>query len=178
MQSTNVEELLRQTEGKLLEFKRDLSSKQNVLASVVAFANTAGGVLVIGVEDQSHNVCGIDEPLLTEEKLANLISDGVTPRLIPDIEIVPWRRTHLLTAEIYRGSNPPDYVNRLGPEAGVFVRVGSTNRRAGAGLTEELRSLGRNEPFDERPVVDLNSEELDFRVASELFKPIRSLRRC
>ena len=37
-------------EGKTLEFKRDLSSPLGPLKTVVAFANSAGGQLVIGVE--------------------------------------------------------------------------------------------------------------------------------
>jgi predicted HTH transcriptional regulator len=44
-------ELLRQHEGKTLEFKRDLSSPDKVVRTLVAFANSAGGVLLVGVED-------------------------------------------------------------------------------------------------------------------------------
>ena len=43
--------LWQQPEGKQLEFKRDLSSPQNVLKTLVAFANWAGGRLVISVDD-------------------------------------------------------------------------------------------------------------------------------
>jgi len=50
MQTMNeLTELLTQPEGKTLEYKRDLSSPHRVLHSVVAFANTAGGTLVLGV---------------------------------------------------------------------------------------------------------------------------------
>ena len=42
---------LRRPEGKTLEFKRDLSSPEGLLRTVVAFANTAGGVVLVGVED-------------------------------------------------------------------------------------------------------------------------------
>ena len=44
----NVTELLRQHEGKTLEFKRDLSSPDGVMRTLVAFANGAGGVLLVG----------------------------------------------------------------------------------------------------------------------------------
>ena len=37
--------------GKTLEFKRDLSSPQNLLKTLVAFANSAGERLVIRVDD-------------------------------------------------------------------------------------------------------------------------------
>jgi hypothetical protein len=51
-------ELLRQHEGKTLEFKRDLSSPDKVVRTLVAFANSAGGVLLVGVEDGSQKVTG------------------------------------------------------------------------------------------------------------------------
>ena len=44
-----IMQYLKQPEGKTLEFKRDLSSPDKVLRTVAAFANTAGGVLLIGV---------------------------------------------------------------------------------------------------------------------------------
>ena len=67
--------LLKQSESKTLEFKQDLSSPMGVVRTIVAFANTAGGTIVLGVEDKEKRVCGIKEPLLLEEKLANLIND-------------------------------------------------------------------------------------------------------
>ena len=86
-------EILKRPEGKTLEFKRDLSSPDGPLKTIVAFANTAGGTLLIGVEDKSRHVRGVPEPLDLEERLANLVSDRISPRLVPEIEILPWRRT-------------------------------------------------------------------------------------
>ena len=73
-------ELLERPEGKTLEFKRDLSSPDTALKAIVAFANTAGGTLLIGVEDKSRHVRGVSNPLNLEERVANLISDGIAPR--------------------------------------------------------------------------------------------------
>ena len=47
-------EMLRRPEGKDREFKRDLSSPARVLRTVVAFANTTGGTILIGVEDRNR----------------------------------------------------------------------------------------------------------------------------
>ena len=47
----NLAEILRQHEGKTLEFKRDLSSPEKVMRTLVAFANGPGGKLLIGIED-------------------------------------------------------------------------------------------------------------------------------
>src|SRR5947208_3306111 len=94
-------ELLKKPEGKTLEYKRDLSSPEKALRSLVAFANTSGGILLIGVEDKSRRVCGVSDALLLEERLANLISDNIQPRLLADIEILPWRRQEVLAVQIY-----------------------------------------------------------------------------
>jgi len=161
----------------LPEFKRDLSSPDGALRTIVAFANTAGGTLLIGVEDQSRRVCGVLEPLDLGERLANLISDSIMPLLIPEIEILPWRRIQLLAVQVFPSSNRPHYFKRDGPKNGVYVRVGSTNRRADKELTLELQRFARGEAFDEQPMSELDSEALDFRVASESFAPVRNLRR-
>lgn len=46
-----IKKLLNGPESKTLEFKRDLSSLKPILKTIVAFANTAGGILIIGKED-------------------------------------------------------------------------------------------------------------------------------
>ena len=68
---------VRGPEGKTLEFKRDLSSPDGLLRTVVACANTAGGTVLVGVEDGTRHVRGIADPLAVEERLASLISDSV-----------------------------------------------------------------------------------------------------
>ena len=68
-------EIIRQHEGDALEFKRDLSSPEKVMRTLVAFANGAGGRLLIGVEDKSQKILGVLDAVKTEEQLANFISD-------------------------------------------------------------------------------------------------------
>ena len=73
-------DILRRPEGKTLEFKRDLSGPLGVVKTIVAFANTAGGTLLLGVEDGSRHVRGVRDALGLEERLANLISERRLPR--------------------------------------------------------------------------------------------------
>ena len=70
-------DLLKRPEGKTLEFKRDLSSPDGALKSIIAFANTAGGTLLLGVEDRTGHVRGVEDALDLEERLANMISDSI-----------------------------------------------------------------------------------------------------
>ncbi|MCC6649573.1 MAG: putative DNA binding domain-containing protein [Candidatus Eisenbacteria bacterium] len=167
--------LLACPEGKTLEFKRDLSSPEGVLRTIVAFANSSGGTLVVGVEDGTHHVSGLSDPEGTEQRLVNLMSDRISPRLAPEIEWVGWRRTHVLVVRVHLGSRPPYHLVPDGVEKATFVRVGSTNRRADPYLIDELRRAARGEAFDEQPVPELDSEAIDFRVASESFAPVRQL---
>lgn len=73
---------------------------------------------------------------------------------------------------------PPPLPEAGGADGGVYVRVGSTNRRADRELVEELRRFARGEAFDEQPMRGLDSEALDFRAASESFAPVRRLGRA
>jgi ATP-dependent DNA helicase RecG len=167
--------LLRRSEGKTLEYKRDLSSPEGVLRTFVAFANTAGGTLLIGVENETKRIRGIQDVLGAEEKIANIISDGIRPRLIPDIEIIPWRKLQLIAVQIYPSNTRPHHLVRLGPEDGVFIRVGSTNRRADQIQIEELRRLNRIDSFDEQPLPEASLEDFDVQAVREAFASIRQL---
>ena len=173
----NLVQQLKRPEGKTLELKRDLSSPERVLKTVVAFANTSGGTILIGVEDKTRNVRGITSPLDLEERLASLISDRIAPRILPEIEVLPWRKTHVLAVQVHPSPSRPHYLKRHGRDRGVFVRVGSTNRLADQELVAEMQRFAGGETFDEQPMPDLDSEALDFRAATESFKSIRKLRR-
>lgn len=167
--------LLKRPEGKTLEFKRDLSSPDGALRTIVAFANTAGGTLLVGVEDRTGHVRGVREALDLEERIANLVSDSIAPRVLPDIEILPWRRTQVIAIQVHPSSTRPHFLKREGAEKGTYIRIGSTNRRADAEMVHELRRTARGESFDEQPMPHLDSEALDFRAASESFAEFRKL---
>lgn len=158
--------LLTLPEGKTLEFKRDLSSPRPWLKTLVAFANTAGGKLVIGVEDD-RRVTGVEDPLAEEERLCSFIADSIAPRLVPNIELVTIDGKTLLIAEVFPSSSRPHFLRAEGPENGVFVRLGSTNRQADRELIVELRRSVEGGSFDELPLASLTAEDLDLKVAAD-----------
>jgi predicted HTH transcriptional regulator len=54
-----IKGLLAKDEGKTLEFKENSRPKVKIIRTIVAFANTAGGTLVIGVRDKAKEVVGL-----------------------------------------------------------------------------------------------------------------------
>ncbi len=96
---------------------------------------------------------------------------------MPDLEILPWRRSHVVAVQVHPSATRPHYLRRENLERGTYVRVGSTNRRADRELVEALRLHARGETHDEQPMPGLDSEALDFRAASESFAARRRLRR-
>jgi ATP-dependent DNA helicase RecG len=122
-------------------------------------------------------VRGVAAPLDVEEQLANLISDHISPRLVPEIEVLPWRRKNVVAVNVFPSASRPHHLAREGLDNGVYVRVGSTNRRADQELIGEMRRLVRGDAFDEQPMPELNSEDIDFRAASGSFAGIRRLTR-
>lgn len=109
-------------------------------------------MILIGVEDRTRRVHGLKDALLEEGRLTNLISHLIESRLVPEIEILPWRRTNVLVMQVYPSPSRPHYLKKLGLPEGAFVRVGSTSRNADPGLLEEMRRYARLESFDEQPL--------------------------
>jgi len=163
-----IESFLARDEGKTLEFKENCRPLQNIVRTAVAFANTAGGVIVIGIRNRTKAVIGLADPLADEERLANAFAETIRPLLIPDIQFHAWHDRELIVVSVPHTVGP-SYVKSEGPDNGVYIRLGSTNRRAGPEMIAEIRRLARNSVFDEQPCSEMNSEDIDFRVASEFF---------
>lgn len=170
--SPTVDQLLGQPESKTLEFKRDLSSPRNVLKTLVAFANAAGGHMVIGVDDAGQ-VLGLTDPAHEEERLCSLIADGIAPRLAPHVERLALGDQSLLLVEVLPSSAQPHYLVSQGPERGTYVRLGSSTRQAGPDWIAEMQRQSAGRVFDEQPMPGLTPEDLDIPAIERLLGPKR-----
>lgn len=157
----DVLEALSRREGKELEFKRDLSSTDGLVRAVIAFANTSGGLVLIGVDDGTAHVRGVDDPVAAAERAVSVLTDAIAPRLVPDVQVLAFRSAHVLAIRVHPSPSRPHYLARVGVDDGTYVRVGPTNRRADADLIAELRRYARGVAFDEEPVPDADPGELD-----------------
>ncbi|HRF91782.1 MAG TPA: putative DNA binding domain-containing protein, partial [Desulfobacter postgatei] len=159
-------ELLKQSEGKTLEFKQDLSSPKSIMKSLVAFANTAGGRLIVGVTDD-RRILGVEDPLLQEERLCSIIADSISPRLVPNIEMITIEEKTLLIVEVFLSGSRPHFLKSQGRENGVYVRLGSTNRQADRELIAELERSVEGISFDEMPMPGLGLDDIDVHAAAQ-----------
>ncbi|MEP7763102.1 RNA-binding domain-containing protein [Sanguibacter sp. 25GB23B1] len=156
-------------EGKTREYKRDFSSPDGLTKSIVAFANSAGGQLVVGVEDD-RSIVGVDDPLAAEERVTSLIADRIAPLLVPGIDIVTVGEHSLLIVDVPLSTQRPHYVKRRGIEQGAYVRLGSTNRQADAALVAELERTARGIAFEDLPEPRASLDDLDLDALSKIRK--------
>lgn len=162
-----IQELLKKEEGKTLEFKENVSSLLGIVKTVVAFANTAGGTLVIGVEDATKKVVGLADPLADEMRVINKIADSVEPLLTPYIEIQTYRKKAVILIQV--PFIPCPYQLKKDGKLVTYVRFGSSNRIADDDMIDTIKSLARNTTFDEKPCAAATKNELDWQAIKTTF---------
>jgi predicted HTH transcriptional regulator len=82
----NILDKVRQPENRKLELKRSLPPGAKWLKTIISFANGAGGELILGVDDKSRGILGIENPFELEEKISNTIHDSIRPSISPYIQ--------------------------------------------------------------------------------------------
>ena len=155
-------------ESENVEFKSELPGKsEKYIKTIVAFANTSGGKLIIGVKDGTREIIGVqlEEIPTLIDKITNVISDMVTPQLIPAITSAQIDDKNIVIIEIFPGAARPYYISSLGQENGTFVRVNATTRLADAIMLKELQLQGRNQSYDE---TILPEKDLDPKAVKNL----------
>jgi predicted HTH transcriptional regulator len=145
-----IQEYLTQNESKTLEFKENAKNLPGIVKTVIAFANTAGGILLVGVKDKTKEIIGVSDALHEEERVANAISDSVAPLIIPDIEIHTHRDRELVVIRVPHAAGP-FYLKTEGEKQGVYIRFGSTNRIADDEMLRSLKLFSENRSYDELP---------------------------
>jgi ATP-dependent DNA helicase RecG len=160
-----IKEILQAPESRTLEFKREIpKNRRNILKTIIAFANGSGGTIYIGVNDD-RSVCGIqEEPFELEESLSSLIYDAIspTPGIFYQTTSVDDKLVFVL--KVLPGANKPYFLRKLGPAAGSFIRVGSTNRLADDHILAELKRQARNISFDDEVENSFKCHILDKKV--------------
>lgn len=116
----NISELLKQGENASIEFKEIVARPESLAKEIVAFANTQGGTLLLGVADNGK-IIGISDDKNHEEYLANIARNNVIP--VIDITI---ENKAIIAVSIPKGKDKP--YQTLSNQ--FLIRIGSTNRVA------------------------------------------------
>ena len=119
-----IRRLIEQGETNTVEFKSKIDDIEEFVESVVAFANTRGGIILLGVRDNA-SVCGISERD-NKERVESIIRSHCVP--YPEYECLQRRLydKSILLVRVEEGRDKPYTVR----QKGVFVRAGSSDRIA------------------------------------------------
>ena len=139
-------------ESKNIEYKITLPDKsEKYMKTIVAFANTQGGKLIVGIDDKTHEFVGVANELLFQlmDGIANAISDSCMPQIIPDIEPQTIDGKTVIIVSVEAGKNRPYYLKSKGKENGTYIRVAGTSRQAFPEKIRELEMEGARISWDE-----------------------------
>lgn len=154
------------TEGMTTEFKREYTDE--IKKTVVAFANTRGGELLIGVEDDGM-VVGVQDVDETMLKVTNALRDSIKPDITMFLlcEKREMEGKDVVAVSVQKGTACPYYLAAKGlrPE-GVFVRQGASTVPA-TGSTI-LKMIKETDGDDYEAARSLN-QDLTFQDAERFF---------
>ena len=139
-------------ESKNIEYKITLPDKsEKYMKTVIAFANTQGGKLIIGIDDKTHEVVGVNDECLFEtmDSIANAVSDSCKSQIIPEIEPLTIEGKTVIIVTVEAGKNRPYYLKSKGKENGTYIRVAGTSRQAFPEKIKELEMEGARISWDE-----------------------------
>ena len=143
-----------------LELKKEYV--KDILKTVIAFANTSGGKIYIGIDDDGK-VLGVQRLDTDILKLSNSIRDSIKPdiTLFTSILVEKIDSNDVIVVDVQKGASSPYYLTDKGIlPSGVYVRQGASSvpatdaailkmiRDTDGDNFEELRSLNQNLDFD------------------------------
>ncbi|NTW53930.1 MAG: ATP-binding protein [Chlorobaculum sp.] len=188
----NLLDLVAEGEGLRIEFKRLVHSAPKIARSITAFANTSGGVILIGVDDD-RRIVGIHSEKETLQIIDEAMKFHIEPRPRIEARVEEFKRRMVLLVEIPESPERPHFhVERVirrdtgtrSVERRVFIRDGSHNKAASEDRIALM--LSKKEPirisFTDRERHLLGWLEAHERITAEAFAdnvciPIREARR-
>ena len=115
-------QLIKRGEGLTIEFKRTIDRAFKIAKTIVSFANTSGGVLLIGVGDKGE-IVGIESELKELEKLEKAVSQYIEKPIIPQFKIQTIDGMKLLRVEIAESAEKPHFAINEKNERIIYIRV-------------------------------------------------------
>lgn len=164
-------EIIKNGENSGVEFKRDDIDNRGLAKELTAFANLAGGSILLGVDDDG-SIIGVSKPRL-EEWVMNACRDKIRPELIPYFEMIrdlePGK--DVAVVQVDRGWN----VHHLwhNNHRTYYIRVGSQSREASPQELERIFQQRGAFRLETRAVSGTSIKDLDLRRLNDYFVRIR-----
>jgi ATP-dependent DNA helicase RecG len=153
---TELMRMVRGGEDTYLELKVKLSNSERIAQGIVALANTGGGVIVFGINDQMR-VEGVEHPEEVQDELVRICREEIVPPLVPFIDRLAFDSGRRIVALDVQGKQRP-YRTRDGR---FFVRIGADKREA---ANDELSALlDETKPFayEKLPALGASIADID-----------------
>ena len=179
MTDQELKHIIQEGETTRVQFKRRVEDAYKIACEMVAFCNSDGGLLIIGVKDDSGKLNGLDYQELqrTNNLLALAASDCIKPSILIETETVAVDNNSILVARIPKGKDKP-YKDNKGI---VWVKNGSDKRRVFSNerLLSMMQNSGRicadKESVEGTSIADVSEASLRMLLTKRYFeakKPI------
>jgi ATP-dependent DNA helicase RecG len=159
--------------------KADGGLPRSARETLVAFANTRGGTLILGLDEQAgFTTTGLSDPAKMSSDLAAMCAADLDPPLRPHIGIHDFEDARILVAEIPElpANRKPCFSRGAGMTQGSFVRVGDGDRKLSS-YEVQLLLANRGQPHeDEAPVPGTGLPDLDPALVEALLTRLRTRR--
>ena len=153
-------------ESEVIELKSEVVS--DICKEIIAFANSKGGTLYIGVEDDG-NVIGVDNVDKVTLQLSNMVRDSIKPDVTMFVryERLSVEGKNVVAVTVQKGTDRPYYLNSKGLKpTGVFVRNGTSTDPATDTAIRRMIKETDGDSFEEMRSLEQN---LTFKTTEEQF---------
>ncbi len=136
---------------------------------VIAFANTDGGEIYVGVTNQGK-VVGVKDVESDMERISSMIRDGIKPDLtsFTTINEIQHKDGTIIKITVSRGSKRPYHLSDKGLKpSGVYIRHGITSAPASDEMIRQMIRDSDGTTFDKARSIN---QDLTFAYAEKYFK--------
>ena len=142
--------LLEEGEGSTVEFKRKVTSPEKIARALIGFANTRGGIILFGVDDDK-SIVGVESEKSEVEMIETAARIFCDPPITPLIEIASYRGKDLIIVTVEESHEKPHYLisgngHDDDEETKVLIRVKDKTITASKEVVKILRSESPDAP--------------------------------
>jgi len=163
--------LLEEGEGFQLEFKRKVTSPEKIARAIIAFANTKGGTILFGIDDDK-SIVGIESEKTEVEMIETAGRVYCDPPIEPVMEILTQQGKDVLVVTIEESAQKPhslvnDDAGSGDPDSKVLIRVKDKSVVASKEVVRILRAESPEAPPLRISIGDTERSVLDYLDSNE-----------